>query len=63
VFRGLPITGAGIAVAMSSRATLSCRGSTCLAVGLGAAMVSQLRVLSGEALVRCTWRRSKRPPL
>jgi len=52
VFRGLPVTGAGVAVAVGCQARLPPRALTYLALGLGAAMVSRMRVLSGEALVR-----------
>jgi CDP-diacylglycerol--serine O-phosphatidyltransferase len=52
VFRGLPVTGAGMLFAAGCRAGLPTRALTYLAVALGGAMVSHIRVLSGEALVR-----------
>jgi CDP-diacylglycerol--serine O-phosphatidyltransferase len=52
VFRGLPVTGAGILFATGCRAGLPLRALTYLAVALGIAMLSPIRVLSGEALVR-----------
>lgn len=52
VFRGLPVTGAGIIFAVGCQAKLPPRVLTYLAVALGIAMVSPIRVLSGEAMVR-----------
>ena len=52
VFRGLPVTGAGVLMAAGCRAKLPPRALTYLAVALGIAMVSPIRVLSGEALLR-----------
>lgn len=52
VFRGLPVTGAGIFWATGCRAGLPPRALTYLAVALGVAMLSPIRVLSGEAIVR-----------
>jgi CDP-diacylglycerol---serine O-phosphatidyltransferase len=52
VFRGLPVTGAGILFALGCQLRLPPRALTYLAVALGIAMVSPMRVLSGEALVR-----------
>lgn len=54
VFRGLPLTGAGVAFAMSCHARLPPRALAYLALALGVAMVSPVRVLSGEALIRET---------
>jgi len=52
VFRGLPVTGAGVLFAAGCQARLPARALGYLAVALGIAMVSPIRVLSGEALVR-----------
>jgi CDP-diacylglycerol--serine O-phosphatidyltransferase len=52
VFRGLPLTGAGILLATGCHVRLPPHAVTFLAVALGVAMVSPVRVLSGEALVR-----------
>lgn len=52
VFRGLPVTGAGVVFAAGCQARLPARALAYLAVALGFAMVSPVRVLSGEALVR-----------
>lgn len=52
VFRGLPLTGAGIFFATACRAGLRSEALTYLALALGVAMVSPIRVLSGEALIR-----------
>jgi CDP-diacylglycerol--serine O-phosphatidyltransferase len=60
VFRGLPLTGAGIVLAIGCHARLPTRALTCLAGALGLAMVSPLRVLSGEALAREAYARHMR---
>ncbi len=52
VFRGLPLTGAGLLLAAGCQARLPSRVLASLAAALGVAMVSPIRVLSGEALVR-----------
>ena len=52
VFRGLPITGAGVIFAAGCQLRLPPRALTLLAVALGVAMLSPIRVLSGEALIR-----------
>jgi CDP-diacylglycerol--serine O-phosphatidyltransferase len=52
VFRGLPVTGAGIALAVGYHTRLPPRPLGSLALVLSAAMVSPIRVLSGEALIR-----------
>ncbi len=52
VFRGLPLTGAGILVAACFQIRLPPRALTILTLALSLAMVSPIRVLSGEALVR-----------
>ena len=52
VFRGLPLTGAGILLAAGCHVRLPPQALTFLAVALGVAMVSPVRVLSGEALLR-----------
>jgi phosphatidylserine synthase len=52
VFRGLPVTGAGILFAIACEARLPPRALSYIAIALGVAMVSPIRVLSGEALVR-----------
>ena len=52
VFRGLPLTGAGIMLATGCHARVPPRALRYLAVALGIAMVSQVRVPSGEAFVR-----------
>jgi phosphatidylserine synthase len=52
VFRGLPVTGAGVLLAAGCQARLPRRALDCLAVALGVAMLSRIRVLSGEALIR-----------
>lgn len=52
VFRGLPITGAGVIFAVGCQLRLPPRALTALAILLGAAMFSPIRVLSGEALIR-----------
>lgn len=57
VFRGLPIPGAGILLAAGCRAKLPPRVLTYLTIALGIAMLSPIRVLSGEALARKLIRR------
>jgi CDP-diacylglycerol--serine O-phosphatidyltransferase len=52
VFRGLPLTGSGILVAAAFQIRLPPRLLTALTLALSAAMVSHIRVLSGEALIR-----------
>lgn len=52
VFRGVPVTGAGVLFAFACHARLSPRALSHLALVLSIAMVSPIRVLSGEALVR-----------
>lgn len=52
VFRGLPVTGAGVIFALGCQLRLPPRALTLLAVALGVAMLSPIRVLSGEALIR-----------
>lgn len=52
VFRGLPVTGAGVIFAAGCQLRLPPRALTLLAVALGVAMLSPIRVLSGEALIR-----------
>lgn len=52
VFRGLPVTGAGVIFAVGCQLRLPPRALTLLAVALGFAMLSPIRVLSGEALIR-----------
>jgi CDP-diacylglycerol--serine O-phosphatidyltransferase len=52
VFRGLPITGAGVVFAAGCQLRLPPRALTLLALALGVAMLSPIRVLSGEALIR-----------
>ena len=52
VFRGLPITGAGILFAVGCQLRLPPRALAYWAIALSAAMLSQIRVLSGEALLR-----------
>jgi CDP-diacylglycerol--serine O-phosphatidyltransferase len=60
VFRGLPLTGAGVILAIGCHARLPPRALTCLSVALGVAMVSPVRVLSGEALAREAYTRHMR---
>jgi CDP-diacylglycerol--serine O-phosphatidyltransferase len=52
VFRGLPVTGAGIIFALACQVKLPPRALAYLAIALGIAMVSPVRVLSGEAILR-----------
>jgi CDP-diacylglycerol---serine O-phosphatidyltransferase len=52
VFRGLPVTGGGVIFALGCQLRLPPRALNFLAIGLGLAMFSPIRVLSGEALVR-----------
>lgn len=52
VFRGLPVTGAGVLFAVGCQLRLPPRALTYLAVALVVAMLSPIRVLSGEALIR-----------
>ncbi len=52
VFRGLPDMGAGVIFALGCQVKLSPRALTYLTLGLGAAMLSSVRVLSGEAVLR-----------
>jgi phosphatidylserine synthase len=52
VFRGLPVTGAGVVVGTGLLLRLPPRVMTSLTLALVAAMVSPLPVLSGEAMVR-----------
>ncbi|HEY7950219.1 MAG TPA: CDP-alcohol phosphatidyltransferase family protein [Solirubrobacterales bacterium] len=52
VFRGLPVTGAGVLFAAGCQLRLPPRALTYLAIALGVAMLSPIRVLSGEALIR-----------
>jgi phosphatidylserine synthase len=49
---GLPVTGAGIAIAVGAQLRLSPRAIGYLTVGVVAAMLSRVPILSGEALVR-----------
>jgi phosphatidylserine synthase len=49
---GLPVTGAGIAVAVGAQLRLPPRAMGYLTVAVVAAMLSRIPVLSGEALVR-----------
>ena len=51
VFRGLPVTGAGVLFALGCQARLSARALNYWSFGLAIAMVSPIRVLSGEALL------------
>lgn len=51
VFRGLPDVGAGILFALGCQMRMSPRALTNLALVLTVAMVSPMRVLSGEALL------------
>ncbi len=62
VFRGLPVTGAGIGLAVGYQLRLPPRALSCLALALAAAMVSPISVLSGEALVRRSTPRDIPPP-
>jgi CDP-diacylglycerol---serine O-phosphatidyltransferase len=52
VFRGLPVTGAGVIFAAGCQLRLPPRALTFLGVAIGVAMLSPIRVLSGEALIR-----------
>jgi phosphatidylserine synthase len=52
VFRGIPVTGAGILLAAGCEMRLPRRTLPYLALALTAAMLSPVRVLSGEALAR-----------
>ncbi|MGN6201522.1 MAG: CDP-alcohol phosphatidyltransferase family protein [Solirubrobacterales bacterium] len=52
VFRGLPITGAGILFALGCQVRLPPRALSYWTVSLSLAMFSRIRVLSGEALIR-----------
>lgn len=52
VFRGLPITGAGVLFALGCQVRLPPRALTYWAIALSIAMLSSMRVLSGEALIR-----------
>jgi phosphatidylserine synthase len=49
---GLPVTGAGIAIALGAQLRLPARAMGYLTVVVVAAMLSRLPVLSGQALVR-----------
>jgi phosphatidylserine synthase len=57
VFRGLPDMGAGIIFVVGCQMKLSPRALTYLTLGLGAAMLSSIRVLSGEGFLRRLVRR------
>jgi phosphatidylserine synthase len=52
VFRGLPITGAGVLFALGCQVRLPPGALTYWAIALAVAMLSPMRVLSGEALIR-----------
>lgn len=52
VFRGLPITGAGVLFALGCQVRLPPQALTYWAIALSLAMLSPIRVLSGEALLR-----------
>lgn len=52
VFRGLPVTGAGVGVALGYQLRLPPRALGRLTLALAVGMVSPVRVRSGEALVR-----------
>jgi CDP-diacylglycerol--serine O-phosphatidyltransferase len=52
VFRGLPITGAGVLFALGCQLKMPPRALPYWAVALAGAMFSRVRVLSGEALIR-----------
>lgn len=52
VFRGLPDMGAGLVFILGCQLKLSPRALTYLTLGLGAGMLTSVRVLSGEALLR-----------
>lgn len=52
VFHGLPVTGAGVLVAIGCQLRLPPRVLTYLTAALGGAMVSPMRVLSVEGVVR-----------
>lgn len=52
VFVGLPMPGAGLIFALACHARLPRRAMDYLAVVLGLAMISRIRVLSVEALIR-----------
>jgi phosphatidylserine synthase len=58
VFRGLPVTGAGVMFALACQARMSHRALSRWALGLGIAMVSPTQVLSGEALLAKMVRRT-----
>mgnify|MGYP000875011750 CR=1 FL=1 len=62
VFCGLPVTGAGIGIAVGYQLRLPPRALSLLALVLAAAMVSPIRVLSGQALVRRSTPRDIPPP-
>ncbi len=52
MFIGLPFGGAGLVFAVACQARLSRRAMDYLTVALSAAMISRIRVLSVEALIR-----------
>jgi CDP-diacylglycerol--serine O-phosphatidyltransferase len=52
VFSGLPVTGAGVVVAIGLHLRLPPRVMSCLTLVVVAAMLSRLPVLSGEAMLR-----------
>jgi phosphatidylserine synthase len=52
VFSGLPVTGAGVVMALGMQLRLPPRAMTFLALVIVAAMLSRLPVLSGEAMIR-----------
>jgi phosphatidylserine synthase len=58
VFRGLPVTGAGVLFALGCQARMSARALSYWAFALAVAMVSHTRVLSGEALLAKMVRRT-----
>jgi CDP-diacylglycerol--serine O-phosphatidyltransferase len=51
VFRGLPVTGAGVLFALGCQVRMSTRAQSYWTFGLAIAMVIPTRVLSGEALL------------
>ncbi len=52
VFTGMPVTGAGVTMAIGLQLPLAPRARTYLALGVAAMMLSRLPILSGEAIVR-----------
>jgi len=52
VFSGLPVTGAGVVMAVGVHLRLAPRAMTYLTLATVAAMLSRLPVLSGEAMIR-----------